>query len=127
MEKIKQVYVKMTKAEKENYYNLTDEEKKAFDKKIIANKQRKTFLSVVLAQLMLENIDSLENYGLINKNLKISARQYKIQINNFLNKVFKNKNIKNENIDVLTLISSDIEKLIGDHYDLIHSKINKNN
>ena len=115
----KQIMVKMSKEEQEAYLALSEEEKTAYKEKMLAKKQKVTFISVVLAQLMLENIDDMESFNLIQGKLKVTTRQYKTQMNAFLNKVFGKGKISNEDTNILTEISASMEKLIDNHYDKI--------
>jgi len=115
----KYIELKMSKDEQAAFNILTDEEKEIFKKEMLAKKQKTTFTSVVLAQLMLENMDDMESFNLYQGKLKVTTRTYKTQMNAFMNKVFMPGKVAGEDIDILTKISSAVEKLIDDHYDTI--------
>ena len=82
-------------------------------------------MSAILNQLMLENFDEMEKFGLTQGNIKATIHTYKTQINAFLNKIFKQKGengmrrIAPKDMDILTDVSSKVEDLISEHYDQI--------
>jgi len=124
MEERRHISFKMSKEEEDEYNGMTEKEQAKFKEDLIVRKQKTTFTSAVLNQLMLENIDEMEKFGLTQGKIKTVARAYKTQINAFLNKVFKaedggKRRISPADVDVLTNISNKVERLIEDHYDEI--------
>jgi len=116
----KYLVYKMTKEEEEIYYAMSEEDKSKYKQALLKKKQKTTFFSAVINQLMLESIDDMEKFGLVQgKHFKTTARQYKTQINAFINKIFGQDKISLQDSDVLTKISAAVEKLLDDHYDEI--------
>lgn len=124
MEERKTMSYKMTTEEEASYYALTKEEQVKFKEDLLTRKQKTTFMSAILNQLMLENIDDMERFGLTQGKIKRTVHTYKSQINAFLNKIFKmeeggKRRISPVDMDILTNISAKVETLINEHYDEI--------
>jgi glutamyl/glutaminyl-tRNA synthetase len=115
----KYLRMRMTKEEEDALRALPMEEQEAFMEQQLVKKQRTSFKSVVLAQLMLENIDDMESFGMNQGKVKVTVRQFKVHMNNFLNRIFGKGKISDEDTHVLTKISAEIEKVIDDNYDEI--------
>jgi len=125
MEERRTMSYKMTTKEEAAYYALTKEEQVKFKEGLLERKQKTTFMSAILNQLMLENFDEMEKFGLTQGNIKVTIHTYKTQINAFLNKIFKQKGengmrrIAPKDMDILTDVSAKVENLISEHYDQI--------
>lgn len=108
---------------------LTKEEKKAFaamneaDKiKFRAEKEKivtqATHKFVLLLQLTIEQQDVLENIGFVVGKIKTTAKPYKLQALNFLNKLYGGNPLDMTSIDLITRLSKRVDQAIEDEYEL---------
>ena len=79
----------LTKEEQKEIENLTEEQKQELGVKFLNKRVQILSILSVFCTLLIEYLDELEHLGIVKSKLKIAAKPFLIQINYFINNLFK--------------------------------------
>jgi tRNA G10 N-methylase Trm11 len=88
--------IPMSKQEQADFEKMSAEDQQKFVEKKRQKRERLGTKTVILATLLIESLDDVEEFNLFRHKLKQSSKSYKKECEKFLDDLFKNKELTDD-------------------------------